>query len=62
MLSKAWLPHIKAESRCSMKILRADVSGEFILAKLQFFYKKRGIVIQYTAPYIYEENRLAKQR
>lgn len=59
---QAWFLHVEAESGCSMKIFRVDGGGEFILVKLQSFYKKRGIVIRYAAPYIYKENGLAKQR
>lgn len=58
---QAWLPRVKVKSRCSIKTLQADGVGKFILVKLKLFYKKRGIAIKYAAPYVYEENGLAKQ-
>lgn len=57
-----WLSQVDDESNCSMNILRADTSGEFISAKLKSFYKKRGILIKYAALYMHEENRLAERR
>lgn len=57
---QAWLPRAEAESGCSMKILRVDGGGEFILYKLRTFYEKRSILIKYAAPYVHEENGLAK--
>ena len=57
---QAWLPQVKAESGCSMKILRVDGGGEFILYKFRTFYEKRSILIKYAAPYMHEENGLAK--
>lgn len=45
----------------SMKLLYANRSEEFILAKLKEFYKKKSIIIKYTVLYIHEENRLAEQ-
>lgn len=59
---QAWLSKVKIKSRYSMKTLWADGIGEFISVRLKLFYKKRGIIIKYTALYIYEENGLAKQR
>ncbi len=56
-----WLPRVEAESAYLMKALRADGGGEFISTKLRLFCEKRGIVIKYAAPYVYEENRLAKR-
>lgn len=57
-----WLSQVKAEGRCSMKTLRADNGGEFILHKLQAFYEKKDISIKYTTPYMYKKNGLAKRR
>lgn len=42
----------------SIKLLCVNGGGEFILAKLKKFYKKRGITIKYIAPFMYEENGL----
>ena len=58
---QAWLPQAEAESGCSIKILRADGGGEFILHKLQTFCEKKGILIKYAALYVHEENGLAEQ-
>lgn len=38
---QAWLNYVKAKSECSIKTLRVDGGGEFILAKLRLFYKKK---------------------
>lgn len=46
---QVWVSRIKAESRCSMKILRANDDREFILNKLRLFCKKRDILMQYAA-------------
>ena len=58
---QAWLPWAEAESGCSMKIFGADGEEEFISHKLRTFCDKRGILIKYTAPYVYEKNRLAER-
>lgn len=54
---QAWLPQAEAESGFSIKILKMDGGGEFILYKLQMFYEKRGILIKYVFLYVYKENR-----
>lgn len=58
---QAWLPRIKTESGCSIKVFQADGGGEFISIKLRTFYKKQGIIIKYAAPYMHKENGLAKR-
>lgn len=59
---QVWLPQVKSESRCSMKILKIDNSREFISKKLCLFCEKQGIAIKYAISYIHEENGLAKRR
>lgn len=56
-----WLPRVKAELRCFMKLLQTDGKRKFISKKLRFFYKKRNIAIRYATLYIHEKNGLAKQ-
>ena len=58
---QAWLPRVEAESGCSMKMLRADGDGVFILTKLRLFREKRGTAIKYAVPYVHEENGLAER-
>lgn len=59
---QAWLSQL-ATDKCGylMKTLGADGGTKLILSKLQAFCNKRGILIKYTAPYIYKENGLAEQ-
>lgn len=56
-----WLPAVENHSSKSMKVLRADGEGEFISAKFKDFCDKRRITIKYAAPYMHEENGLAKK-
>lgn len=58
---QAWLPRVEAESGYSMQALRADGGGELISTKLRLFCEKRCIAIKYAAPYVHEENGLAKR-
>lgn len=58
---KVWLPKVENESKKSMKVLRADGGGEFISAKLKDICDRKGITIKYAAPYMHEENGLAKR-
>lgn len=44
-----------------MKSLCADGGGEFLSVNLRDFCEKRGITIKYAAPYMHEENGLAKR-
>lgn len=50
------------ENQCSksMKVLHADKEEEFISAKLKNCCDKKEITIKYVAPYMYEENGIAK--
>lgn len=45
-----------------MKALYVDSDKKFVFIRLQDFCKKRGIIIKYITPYVYEENRLAKRK
>lgn len=58
---QSWLLRVEVESRYSIKILRANSGGEFISVRLRLLYKKRGITIRYTAPYVREENGLTER-
>ena len=42
-------------------MLRADRGSEFILIKLKDIYNQKTITIKYAAPYMHEENQMAKQ-
>lgn len=57
---KLWLPRAEA---CEEKLryLQIDGGGEFISAALKSFCKERNITIGYAAPYMHEENGIAKQ-
>lgn len=57
---KLWLPRAKT---CGYKLdcLRSDDGGEFISAALQSFCQERGIKIGYAAPYMHDENGIAKR-
>ena len=44
-----------------MKVLHAYGGREFISAKLKNIYNQKGITINYTALYMYNENGLANQ-
>ena len=56
-----WLPKVKNKSNNSLKVFYVDRREEFISEKLKGICKKKGIMIKYIAPYIYEENRLMEQ-
>lgn len=43
-----------------MKIFCTDRKGAFISAKLKNIYNKKGVIIKYTATYIYIKNGPAK--
>lgn len=53
---QTWLPHVKAESECLIKIFRANSDREFLSIKFWSFYEKRDIMIQYAAPCVHKEN------
>lgn len=56
---KLWLPRTEI---CEEKLrcIQTDSRGEFISAALKNFCKKKSIIISYMAPYMYDENKIAK--
>lgn len=57
---KLWLPCAKACEE-KLKCLQTNGRGEFISAALKSFCEDRNITISYAAPYMHEENEIAKQ-
>ena len=58
---KTWIAVIEAEYESYIGYLRTDRGGEFINNILIREYFKRGIIIEYSAPYTPEYNRVSKQ-
>ena len=56
---KLWLPRAEAGGS-RLDCLQTDGRGEFISVASQSFCQERGIKIGYAAPYIHEENDIAK--
>lgn len=42
-------------------MLRADEGGEFVSTKLKDICEQKGIAIKYAAPYMHDENKMAKR-
>lgn len=56
---QTWLPQVKNESGCKIKILWADRRGKFFSIKLKKFCNKKRIIIKYASSYLHKGNGLA---
>ena len=59
---QVWLPVVENQCNKSMKVFCANKKEEFISIKLKDFCNKKGIIINYAALYMPEENCLAEWR
>ena len=58
---KMWKKDIKTEIRLKFSNLLIDSRGKYISLALKKFCKEEGIVIEFTSPYIFDQNSIAKR-
>lgn len=57
---KMWKKGVETETRLKFSNLQIDYRGKYISLALKKFCKKEKVVIEFTLPYIHEQNSIAK--
>lgn len=57
---KTWKKSIETENALKLSNLQIDGGGEYVSLALKRFCEEEGIVMEFTLPYILEQNLIAK--